>query len=611
MNTDLTKPTSCEHDAAPGMLWLALPPPSPSEAEQTPEQKNASGSKLDDAMDKFDDVVKKLPPIYMSRERGISGCLKAVFRADLLKRRFRTGGIKMIRGAMLTPSAIGYIDAATRLANLLVPETILAKGMTVVRNVALLDDLAATLVEKIHISGSLNTKAELMGLFGSNAPVNLTEYPIIDSDVSSVSLAVVFIYMMGQLEPGQSIVVNLRRACLSDEMARPGYKKTMPVHFVFKYKNVSITRVGKDYVYHSITEKSPYVIFDVPELQQSVVVWATASERALGERVVCIGGGKACALYWTKDAAQDPQVEWYLHTLSMAVIDHKQFGISIFDGWMRLTERVYDEPAGLFFDGKTGDLIRRIVKASESGISRAYALVGVPGTGKTRIMEKVMREMPDALVIDMQSADYGAEHEEMLRNIVSGCQQNRIFVMADDFDKMMADRHTGNTPAAVPTGDGNTRGQPFSGSKGIIQMFRMLHDYAPGGFAKDGTPLKTFTLVATMNNPKLLNNAVIKRSGRFDEVIDIGIPEACIYGRKLDNIRRTGDKTNFRSWKFRPLYAYMRMKCITLADIANLYDILCISRSKDGKAKFGLSDVLYAVRYLLKNRSNAEKDYAL
>lgn len=614
MTNNLLKDTSAANETALGMMCIAPPPPP--DAKQAVDQNNAGESRLDDAMDKFEDAVNKLPHIYMYRSCGIIGYFKTVFRVNVLRRRYKNGGLNMLCGSLLSRTAIDYIDAATRLSNLLVPETALAKGMRVLRNVALLDDLAGKLVEKIQKSGSLNTKAELTSLFGSNSPVNLADYPVIDSDVTLVSIAVVFIYIMGQLEPGKSIVVNLRKAAVCPDgcavpPGSPGYYEDMPVHFVFKYKNVSVTKVGKDYVYNSATEKSPYVIFDVPELQQTVVVWAQASERAFGERVVCFGGGKACALHWSLDEAQNPIVEWYLDKLSMNVIDHSRFGVSIFEGWMQLLDRVYDEPAGIFFDGKTGELVNRIVKASQSGISRAYALVGVPGTGKTHIMEKVMREMRDAFVIDLQSANYGPAQENMLKCIIAGCQQKRIFVMVDDFDKMMADRHTENTSAAATTENSNTPAQSYSGSKGIIKLFRLLHDYAPGGVAKDGTPLKTFTLVATMNNPNLINNAIIKRSGRFDEVIDIGIPEACIYGRKLDNIRRDGDRTNFRSWKFRPLYAYMHMKRITLADTANLYDILCINRSKEGKVKFGVGDVFYAAKYLLKNRSNAEKDYAL
>lgn len=595
---------------------MTAPPPPPPESS-LPEQANAApsndrGNRLDDAMEKFQDIFKKLPNIFMTRERGLRGCLSALFRPDLLKRRYRTGGIRMLRSSILTPSAIDYLDAATRLANILVPETALARGMKVVRNVALMDDLAGALVNKIQISGSLNSRSALKNLFGPTPPLNLSEYPAIDCDITNVAIAVVFIYKMGQLEPGDSIVLNLRPNSMVDGGAESRKLPPKQVHLVFKYKNVTLTQSGQDYVYNSISEKSPYVIFDVPELQQTVVVYAQAAERAFGERVVCFGGGNACTLYWTKEASYDQQVEWYLQSLSMAVLEHQKYGISVFEGWMRMFDRVYKDPAGMFFDGKTGDLVRRIVTASESGISRAYALVGIPGTGKTHIMEKIMREMPDAVVIDLQSSEYGPSQEEMVRNIVDGCQQRRVLVMADDFDKMMAEKPSQNV--AATTGDGSserTQQDPFTGSKGIIKLFRMLHDIAPGGTAPDGRPLKTFTFVATMNSPKLLNNAIIKRSGRFDEVIDIGIPESHIYGRKLDSIRREGDATNFRAVKFKPLYAYMHWKRITLADTANLYDILCISRKREGKAKFGVCDVFYAVRYLLKNRSNADKDYKI
>ena len=593
-----------------------MTPPPPRPEPGPPEQANAAhsndrGNRLDDAMEKFQDIFKKLPNIFMTRERGLRGCLSALFRPDLLKRRYRTGGIRMLRSSILTPSAIDYLDAATRLANILVPETALARGMKVVRNVALMDDLAGALVNKIQISGSLNSRSALKNLFGPTPPLNLSEYPAIDCDITNVAIAVVFIYKMGQLEPGDSIVLNLRPNSMVDG-AESHKLPPKQVHLVFKYKNVTLTQSGQDFVYNSLSEKSPYVIFDVPELQQTVVVYAQSVERAFGERVVCFGGGNACTLYWTKEASYEQQVEWYLHSLSMAVLEHQKYGISVFEGWMKMFDRVYEDPAGMFFDGKTGDLVHRIVTASESGISRAYALVGIPGTGKTHIMEKIMREMPDAVVIDLQSGEYGPSQEEMVRNIVDGCQQRRVLVMADDFDKMMAERPSQNVPAT--TGDGSserTQQDPFTGSKGIIKLFRMLHDIAPGGTAPDGRPLKTFTFVATMNSPKLLNNAIIKRSGRFDEVIDIGIPESHIYGRKLDNIRREGDATNFRAMKFKPLYAYMHWKRITLADTANLYDILCISRKHEGKAKFGVRDVFYAVRYLLKNRSNADKDYKI
>ena len=53
---------------------------------------------------------------------------------------------------------------------------------------------------------------------------------------------------------------------------------------------------------------------------------------------------------------------------------------------------------------------------------------------------------------------------------------------------------------------------------------------------KDGNPRKTFILVATMNNPKTLANAIIKRSERFDEVIEIGLPQIYVAARVVLNI---------------------------------------------------------------------------
>ena len=54
----------------------------------------------------------------------------------------------------------------------------------------------------------------------------------------------------------------------------------------------------------------------------------------------------------------------------------------------------------------------------------------------------------------------------------------------------------------------------------------------------------------------------------------------------------------------------MRLKRITLADVSNLYDIMRIHRAEN-RTRFGVKDMFYAIRCLSKNRSNADKEYAL
>ena len=564
-------------------------------------------SKLDDSIQKFDEVVRDLPPIYVNRSNTVKGLMQALFRPDILKRRFKNSGIRMLRGSVLMPNTAKYVYAAEKLVSIVVPNTPVATFMKGVRNAVFLDQFVGNIVPKIEFAGGMNVRDKLHKVFGTtaSAPISLSDYPRMDGNIHDVWLAYMFIVRMCQLELGESIeVTTAHQLRMNEEHSYTNQKK---LHFVLKYKNGVPEWDGREYKVSKVSGGYIYVIVDVPELQHTLVVFAQLASRDIlaSEKTICFGGGGAAVLYWNEESFQQTTPN-YVPDISFSIIDPQVHGLTLYETWMSAMRRTYDDPRGEIFDANTRGIIDRMHTSMKRGFSRAYALVGVPGTGKTYIMEKFIRESPDAFVICLDSMDSLG----LVADIVSSIQQRNVIIMMDDVDKLLTpppvrtvETTEGNTPSEAPAQETKT-GK-------LIRMFADLRRVAPGGVdPKTGAVLKNYTVVATMNNPKLFNNAVIKRSGRFDEVIEIGLPHPSIYMKRLMGIQVKDDRTNYAAWRFRPLYRYMRLKRITLADVSNLYDIMRIHRAEN-RTRFGVKDMFYAIRCLSKNRSNADKEYAL
>ena len=209
----------------------------------------------------------------------------------------------------------------------------------------------------------------------------------------------------------------------------------------------------------------------------------------------------------------------------------------------------------------------------------------------------IISEAADAVIIEPNFPREGitCEFRNRLSASIHSISSKHIFIITDDFDKYMeTDESSGKS------------------TQELIYMFDYLRGECPGGVDENGNIRKTFTLIATMNNPKQLANAVIKRSERFDEVIEIGLPQPYVYGKRLMFLKDADDATDFESFKYRIVYWYMRHKVITLADIGNIYSILKTHRGKPCRnCTYGVRDLLYAVKMIIKNRSTANKDYVL
>ena len=126
-------------------------------------------SKLDDSIQKFDEVVRDLPPIYVNRSNTAKGLLHAMFRPDILKRRFKNNGIRMLRGSLLMPNTAKYVYAAEKLVSIVVPNTPVATFMKGVRNAVFLDQFVGDIVPKIEFAGGMNVRDKLHKVFGTTA----------------------------------------------------------------------------------------------------------------------------------------------------------------------------------------------------------------------------------------------------------------------------------------------------------------------------------------------------------------------------------------------------------------------------------------------------------
>lgn len=306
-------------------------------------------SKLDDSIQKFDEVVRDLPPIYVNRSNTAKGLLHAMFRPDILKRRFKNSGIRMLRGSLLMPNTAKYVYAAEKLVSIVVPNTPVATFMKGVRNAVFLDQFVGDIVPKIEFAGGMNVRDKLHKVFGStaSAPISLSDYPRMDGNIHDVWLAYMFIVRMCQLELGERIEVTTAHQLRMDE--EYSYTNQKKIHFVLKYKNGVPEWDGREYKVSKVSGGYIYVIVDVPELQHTLVVFAQLASRDIlaSEKAICFGGGGAAVLYWNEEAFQQTTAN-YVPDISFSIIDPQAHGLTLHETWMSAMRRTYDDPQGRY-----------------------------------------------------------------------------------------------------------------------------------------------------------------------------------------------------------------------------------------------------------------------
>ncbi|WP_254547172.1 CDC48 family AAA ATPase [Halomarina pelagica] len=134
---------------------------------------------------------------------------------------------------------------------------------------------------------------------------------------------------------------------------------------------------------------------------------------------------------------------------------------------------------------------------------RGVLLHGPPGTGKTLLARAVADEI-DAYFTTVSGPEiaskYYGESEERLRDVFEEARENEpAIVLLDDLDSLAAER--GN--------DGD------AGSRIVAQLLSLLDGLAERG---------RVTVIGTTNRPDAIDPA-LRRPGRFDREIEIGVPD--------------------------------------------------------------------------------------
>lgn len=545
-----------------------------------------------DTIQKVKDEIRKLPELWLEKPT-IKSLLTEMFGLDNLKARIHNYGLKSLIDTVLPNRAREYIYTADTVLSLLAPNTPMSKVSNTLRNFTLLDSLVDDITGKIERSNGLESYNVLSSVIKGikDCPIKLSDYYIdliTDVPMGGMFLVSIAAYSVGTVVELHSNLFN-RNGDESDT-----------IHCKLVYRTAMIEEDKYGYIIHSSTASHFVVIAEVLEYNMYIFLFANTSNdrHDLTIRRIYPGTMPVYGLY-RKEADYNRNSMAWCRALPFSMVDFSKFVCHVGDGGVGVYKRsdIEHKTDKEIFDKKSEDLVHRIVHADKMGCSRSYALVGIPGTGKSFIMNKIVKDNKDAAVLMPYMPEHGLswDYRNYLQNIIKAISNLHIYIMLDDFDKYMSDEEN----------SGKT-------SQELIFLFDFLHENCPGGVDKDGNPRKTFTLVATMNNPKTLANAIIKRSERFDEVIEIGLPQPFIYGKRLNMIKDSGDITDFDALKFRPIYWYMRRKVITLADIGNIYAIMKTHRNKECvNCTYGVRDLLYAIKFIGKNRKSASKEYAI
>jgi hypothetical protein len=546
---------------------------------------------------KVKDELNKLPHIWLEKPT-LAAFLDEVFGVSVLKERVKTYGAKALMDSVVSSNGREYLYALDTVLSLLAPTTPFTNISHFLRNVAMLDSMIGVMSDKIDRSCVLSHYSKISQSLKSlqDCPIRINDYYI--DTYYNVPMAGMFMVMVSTYPVGT--VLELK----SDAFNRTGSESNV-IHCKLLYRNATMEQ--DDYGYFVRSTVSTFAIVAAIEeydMKIFLSVHTTADRHDLTIRRVSVSGTNIYGLY---EKVKHPEyntpsftctMDWCIG-LPFSMVDFRKYYCLVFGGGVGIKDRdrFTKKAENDIFDKNTNALVKRIIHADAMGYSRAYALVGIPGTGKTFIMTKLVKENKDAAVLTPNFPGEGMTFEYLnyLERIISSIANKHIYVLLDDFDKFMSDdENSGKT------------------SQNLIFFFDFLHRECPGGVDENGNLRKTFTLIATMNNPKILANAIIKRSERFDEVIEIGLPQSFIYGKRLNMIKDAGDRTNYDSVKFRPVYWYMRRKVITLADIGNVYAIMKTHRNKEcNDCTYGIMDLLYAVKFIGKNRKAASKEYAI
>lgn len=233
-------------------------------------------------------------------------------------------------------------------------------------------------------------------------------------------------------------------------------------------------------------------------------------------------------------------------------------------------------------------------KCLELGMSRGYAFVGSPGTGKTIMMNQLVNEFPESPVVkfSMQGFQEGASPERgsLLQSITDVMQSlsdagfKKIFLCCDDIDSV--DMSTKNVSV-----------------ENLINLIDGLH-----GSLKSSTAV---IFMCTVNDPTKMHSTIIKRGKRIDEVIEVPCPDTDTIRRLINSLKDKNDPTDYTAPEFADVIERMAKDKFSLADMSTMMTNLQIYGSPDESGKFTRETLELAIDRIELSKANAAKTYEM
>ncbi len=202
-------------------------------------------------------------------------------------------------------------------------------------------------------------------------------------------------------------------------------------------------------------------------------------------------------------------------------------------------------------------IIKAIRVAFNRGLSRSYALVGQPGTGKTIGAQQISNAFPDVCTFKI-TADVICDKDEtesMLRYIKA---IKKFIIILDDMDSYNLNEKNDNVIS-------------------YLNFFDKLNQAAKNDQV-------SYIFFATINDPTKVNQRIMRRSGRIDEMFEIGLPteNTMRYLFKYnDAIVNKENPTNFDDPKYDDVIKFAIESHITAADITNIFTDIVIYSGAD------------------------------
>lgn len=192
-------------------------------------------------------------------------------------------------------------------------------------------------------------------------------------------------------------------------------------------------------------------------------------------------------------------------------------------------------------------------------LSRCYAFVGYPGTGKTIITKQISNHFSQYCTFILPANMI--EDYEAVSNLITYVKAvKKCIIIVDDMDSC-----------------------DLSEKNDSVNAYIGLFDKLNTATKNDGV---SYMFLTTINDPSKVNMTIMKRSGRIDETIDVGYPKPEVVDYLVEyndvNINKKST-TDFKAPEFTDVMNELYEAKLSAADVTNIFNYMTISPEFDGK----------------------------